>query len=357
MLSASKSRDSTPVAGRRHPSVPAPVVTNPGCARRSESTYRRPPASCTTARPLSSAVPASSEGASVAVSVPTGEAPLSCITRPARVKVRRDAGPRAVQRDRSRLRARSVRSRAAERPPSRVSTPSTSRFPAPVADASAAWVSSAAAVPLSRTGPATAPRRAHRGKLPRSPSKESGSALTSANTLSVSPRVSSPTVPRATLTARSPSRCVSVPAKRASCSEPVRVPSPSSSPRSATAGARRRTVPRSTVAASTTKGRKRMPSGGGDVRSTWPLPRMRDTGQPATSESRNVQSTASASAPRVPSAVVWPLNRPKNGKAATSPRGTSRSKSVATRSAPRTATSPESAAVTAVSRPVSVPPP
>ena len=155
--------------------------------------------------------------------------------------------------------------------------------------------------------PPAAPVSGRPGKLGRKPSNDSESAVTSAKTPSVSPRRSSRTVPRTELAGPSPSRWRSVPLNWASRYGPVRVPAASSTPFNVTAGARRCTVRRSTVAASTPNPRNAKPP---DNRSTSPWPRSRVSGHPATSESRKLQSTSRASRLKAPSARVWPVSRP-----------------------------------------------
>ena len=305
-LSALKSSDTTPLAGRAHPRLPAPVVRNPGRPMLSESTYTWPPAKWSAARPVSSAAPTKLERESVAVSAPTGGAALSRATSPAMVKLRREPGALATQRAKSMLRARRVKSRTPERDASSMRTPSMRT--APAEDSRSAWDSSAAKVPSSVMGPVTAPRSRSAGSCRATRRMKVSRARTSAKSPIVSVRVSSPTVPLTMLIGRAPSRCVSVPVNRASCNPPVSVPAAPRSPCSRTAGARRRIVPKSTVATSTANGWKRIPPVA--RRSISPLPRRRDAGQPATSESRNVQSTSSASAFVAPSAVVCPERRP-----------------------------------------------
>ena len=332
---------------------------SPGCDRRSESTYTRRSAKRRRATPLSRPAPANSEGPSAAVTAPAGAAPLSAPTLPASVPLSRDDGAAgaASQRERSSSRVRTVASRAPSRDASSVSTPSTWTPPPSCVDCRSACVASAASVPSTRTGPVTAPASGSPppGKLPRRPSNESESATTSANTASVSLRLSSRTTPRITLGGRSRGRCRNVPLNCASASRPVSVPAASSAPCSRTAGTSRRTVLRSIVAASTAKERKPTPAP--RDRSTSPRPRTVDCGQPGTRESRNTQSVSRCSAPIAPSARVRPLRRPARGSLSRKGRANSRSKARASRSAARRATSPESAALSAVSRPVMVPPP
>jgi len=93
------------------------------------------------------------------------------------------------------------------------------------------------------------------------------------------------------------------------------------------------------------------------LRFTSPFPRMRVSGHPETSESRNDQSVSSARAASGPVARVCPLSRPANGSVSRKGRANSRSNSRASRSASRSTTSPESAALNAVRRPATVPPP
>src|SRR5213596_2424968 len=81
---------------------------------------------------------------------------------------------------------------------------------------------------------------------------------------------------------------------------------------------------------------------------------MRVSGHPGTSESRNDQSVSSASAASGPVARVCPVSRPANGSVSRKGRANSRSNSRASRSASRKATSPESATLSAVSRPATV---
>ena len=198
-----------------------------------------------------------------------------------------------------------ARSRTANRAPSRLSTPSAwSR--APSAPLKSVCTVSAATEPVKRTGPATLPASGSPDTLLRSPSNEIESATTSAATPRVSVRLSSRTVPRIWLMGRSPSRCASVPLNCASASEPVSVPAAASVPRNATEGTSWRTVPRSTLAASTANGRKASPARLLSEPSTLTVPRpfTRLTGHPGTSESRNAQSTSSVRASSRPSAVV-----------------------------------------------------
>src|SRR2546426_3481342 len=147
--------------------------------------------------PLSRPAPAKSDGPSAAVTAPAGAAPLSAPTVPASVTLSRDGGPapEASQREKSRSRVRTVKSRAASRDDSSVSTPSTRTPPPSCADCRSACVASAASVPSSRTGPVTAPASGSPPprKLARRPSNESESATTSANTPSVSLRLASRT--------------------------------------------------------------------------------------------------------------------------------------------------------------------
>ena len=177
-LSASKLNASAPPVPRLQPREPEPVVSRPGTATRRESTYIRRWANRTTAPPLSSGVPATDDAASVAVTSPTGGVTLSRATPPETVKLSRDSGAWSSQRARSTSRARSVKSRAPYRGSPSSSTPLPSMLPP--GERSSACIWRAASVPASFTGPAAAPRRGNAGKLPRSPSNDTESAVTSA---------------------------------------------------------------------------------------------------------------------------------------------------------------------------------
>ena len=118
------------------------------------------------------------EVASVALACPTGGVPLSVVTLPVRVKSSREFGAWSSQRARSTLRPRRVRSRAPYEGSPSCSRPVTATLPP--GERNSAWVWSAASVPASFTGPATAPCTGSVGKLPRSPSNDTESAVTSA---------------------------------------------------------------------------------------------------------------------------------------------------------------------------------
>ena len=104
-LSASKSNASVPWSGRCHPRDPRPLVNNPGCCSRNESTCNSPSANRTLVAPLSMIVPAKNDGASMTESCPMGFVTLSASTVPVAVNVSRDGGAPARVSQRCKLRS------------------------------------------------------------------------------------------------------------------------------------------------------------------------------------------------------------------------------------------------------------